>query len=187
MPKPLTILTFAGSLRKNSYNKALIKVAQEVAPKNVQLEVFDLAPLPFFNEDVEAQGLPEAVQEFRDKIAAADALLIAVPEYNNFIPGVLKNALEWASRTIDGQAPLVEKPVGIMSASTSGYGGVRAHVQMKAMALPLHIHLLDNFGVTVSNAHQKFGPQGELLDERIREKVKQLVDDLVSWTLRLQA
>lgn len=180
------ILAFAGSLRKNSYNKALIKVAQSVLPENVEIETFDLAAIPFFSEDLEVEGLPESVQTFRNKIVSADALLIAAPEYNNFMSGVLVNALNWASRNLENVQPLRSKPVAIMSASTTGFGGVRAHVHMKAMSYPLHIHLLDNFNVTVSDAQDEFDEQGNLQDEKIREKVKQLVEDLVEWSLRLR-
>ncbi len=186
MNKKIKILAFAGSIRKQSYNKALIEVAKEVAPDNVEIEVMELDNIPFFSEDVESAGLPEPVMEFRKKIHEADALLIAAPEYNNFLSGVLVNSLNWVSRAHEGVLPLAGKPVAVMSASTSGYGGVRAHVQMKAMSFPLHIHLLDNFSVTVANAQDKFDTQGKLLDDSVREKVTKLVNDLVDWTLRLQ-
>lgn len=186
MSNQIKILAFAGSLRKESYNKALIKIAQKVTPENAEIKVLDLEGIPLFNEDVEAQGLPEKVQDFRDKIESADALLIAAPEYNNFMSGVLVNALNWASRTIGDSKPLSGKPVAVMSASTSGYGGVRAQVHMKAVSFPLHIHLLDNFSVTVSNAQDKFGANGNLLDDHIRDKVRQLMSDLVNWTIRLK-
>jgi len=186
MKNKIKILAFAGSLRKDSYNKALIKIAEEETPENVEVEVFDLADIPLFNEDVEIQGLPAAVQELRDKIEAADALLIAAPEYSNFLSGVLVNALNWASRTVDGRKPLLGKPVAVMSASTSGFGGVRAQMQMKAMSYALHIHLLDNFSVTVSRAQDKFDAEGNLIDDGVRDKISQLLGDLVNWTIRLK-
>lgn len=183
--KKIKILAFAGSIRKHSYNKALIEIAKEVIPENAEIEIFNLESIPLFSEDIEAQGLPNSVLEFRNKIQAADALLIAIPEYNNFMSGLLINTLNWASRIVEGISPLAGKPVAVMSASTSGYGGVRAHAQMKAMSFPLHIHLLDNFSVTIANAQDKFDAENKLLDGTVREKVAQLVIDLVNWTMRL--
>src|ERR1051326_7332731 len=94
----LRVLAFAGSLRRNSYNRGLIRAALQVAPEGMAIETFDLAPIPLYNSDVEEKGLPPPVAEFKEKIRAADALLIATPEYNYSVPGLLKNAIDWASR-----------------------------------------------------------------------------------------
>lgn len=104
------VLGFAGSLRKGSYNRMALRAAGELLPGGMSLETFDLAPIPLYNEDVRAMGFPAPVQEFRDKIAAADALLIVTPEYNYSVPGVLKNAIDWASRP--PEQPFDGKPVG---------------------------------------------------------------------------
>lgn len=93
----VSILGFAGSLRKSSYNKAILRAALELVPQNAQLEIFDLEGIPPFNQDLEA-AMPDIVKEFKRKIRAADAILIATPEHNYSIPGVLKNAIDWASR-----------------------------------------------------------------------------------------
>jgi chromate reductase len=97
----INVLGFAGSLRQGSYNKAALRAAVELAPAGMSIATFDLAPIPLYNEDVKQQGFPPPVQEFREKIGAADALLIVTPEYNYSIPGVLKNAIDWASRPPD--------------------------------------------------------------------------------------
>src|SRR4051794_12733755 len=112
----LHLLAFAGSLRRRSFNRGLIRAAVEVVPAGIEIETFDLAPIPLYNGDVEEQGLPQPVADFKDKIRAADALLIATPEYNYSIPGVLKNAIDWASRP-PTPSPLQRKPVALMGAS----------------------------------------------------------------------
>jgi chromate reductase, NAD(P)H dehydrogenase (quinone) len=117
------VLAFAGSLRKDSFNKALIRCAVEECPDNMTIDVFDLADIPLFNEDL-IKTLPDKVEAFKQKIREADALLMAVPEYNYSVSGVLKNALDWASRPKEGN-PLQGKPVAIMSASTGMLGGGR--------------------------------------------------------------
>jgi chromate reductase len=128
MKKPITILGFAGSLRKGSYNKALLRAAVELAPSDVRIEVFDLEGIPVFNQDLEEHP-PKRVREFKAKIRAADALLIATPEYNYSVPGVLKNAIDWASRPY-GDNAFEDKPVALMSASNGMLGGARAQYQL---------------------------------------------------------
>src|SRR5437660_1222862 len=104
MATSVSVLGFAGSLRKASYNRAALQAAVELAPPDMRLETFDLRSIPLYDGDVEAVGLPDAVREFRARIAAADALLIATPEYNYSMAGVLKNAIDWASRPPDPSA-----------------------------------------------------------------------------------
>src|SRR5207302_2775224 len=98
MSEPVHVLGIAGSLRQKSYNKAVLRAAAEVLPEGMTLEVFDIAEIPLFNEDIEAQGDPEPVQHLKARLRAANALLVSTPEYNYSLPGVLKNALDWASR-----------------------------------------------------------------------------------------
>src|ERR1035438_3788810 len=129
MSEKIKVLAFAGSLRKGSYNKALIRAAVEGAPENVAIEVFDLEGILPFNQEFEVTP-PQRVKEFKDKIRAADALLIATPEYNYSIPGVLKNAIDCASRP-KADTPLECKPVAIMSASTGRFGGARAQYHLR--------------------------------------------------------
>jgi chromate reductase len=129
MAKKTKILGFVGSLREGSYNKALMRAADELLPENVELEVFDLVGFPLFNQDFEKQP-PQAVREFKEEIRKADAILIATPEYNYSIPGVLKNAIDWASRP-HGDNAFESKPVAIMSASIGKLGGARAQYHLR--------------------------------------------------------
>ena len=121
------ILGIAGSLRLASYNRGLIRAAQQVAPDGVEIAAFDLLPIPLYNADVEAEGAPAPVRDLKERIRAADALLIATPEYNYSIPGVQKNAIDWASRPPQ-DSPLRHKPIGLMGASPGGFGTVRSQL-----------------------------------------------------------
>ncbi len=177
MSKGIRILGFTGSLRRNSFNKAALRVAQELVPEGASLEIFDLAPIPFFNEDVEAQGLPPAVAEFRGAIAAADALLLVTPEYNYSIPPVLKNALDWASRGKD--SPLPGKPAAIMSASTGMLGGARAQYHLRQVGVILNLQFLNRPEVFIANAAAKFDQEGRLTDEPTRDVIRKLLNALV--------
>jgi len=141
MVKPISILDFAGSLRKNSYNKALLRVALQLLPKNAKLEIFDLEGIPPFNQDLE-NHVPERVREYKKRIRAADAILIATPEYNYSVPGVLKNAIDWASRP-HGDNAFEGKPVAIMSASTGMLGGARAQYHLRQMFVYLNMHAIN--------------------------------------------
>ncbi len=135
--KTLTVLGISGSLRKASYNTAALRAAQELAPAGMTIETFDLAPLPLYNEDVKAVGFPPVVQQLRAKIKAADALLFACAEYNYSMSGVLKNAIDWASRPPD--QPFDDKPVGILGASPSALGTGRAQLSSATeLRLPQH-------------------------------------------------
>lgn len=109
MTSPIRVLGFSGSLRKGSYNAGLLRAAAGLLPEGMTLETFDLAPVPLFNEDILTAGAPEPVREFKARIAAADALLIATPEYNYSIPGVLKNAIDWASRPLNGPEVMIQR------------------------------------------------------------------------------
>ena len=184
MEKKISILGFAGSLRKGSYNKALIRAAQELVPANAVLEIFDLEGIPPYNQDHE-QNPPEKVKAFKQKIQKADAILIATPEYNYSIPGVLKNALDWASRPF-GDNSLEGKPAGIMSASMGMLGGSRAQYHMRQIFVFLDMHPLNRPEVIVPAAHEKVDQSGRVTDEKTRQKIKELLEALVNWTRRLQ-
>ena len=125
----IKIAAFTGSLRKDSYNKAVLRAAGELLPDNAVIDIIDLADIPFLNEDEEAKGLPPAVKDFRGRLFESDALLISTPEYNFSIPPVLKNALDWASRGED--LPLYGKPAAIVSASPSRLGGARVQYHLR--------------------------------------------------------
>jgi chromate reductase len=182
--KQFKILAFAGSLRKSSYNKALVRAAVELAPENVLMEVFDLEGIQPFNEDY-VNNPPVRVVEFKDRIRNADALLIASPEYNYSIPGVLKNAIDWASRPFQGN-PLEGKPVAIMSASTGKLGGARAQYHLRQTFVFLNMHPINRPEVMLSQAASNFDANGMLTNEQTRALIKQLIEALVTWTNRLR-
>ncbi|MEM2154150.1 MAG: NAD(P)H-dependent oxidoreductase [Nitrososphaeria archaeon] len=178
------ILGFAGSLRKGSYNKALLKAAIELMPKNAELEIYELDDIPPFNQDLE-NDLPVKVKEFKEKIRKADAILIATPEYNYSFSGVLKNALDWASRPF-GDNSLKGKPVAIMSASVGMFGGARAQYHLRQVLLGLNMHPINRPEVIVPYADEKFDKDGRLIDQETREIVKSLLEALVNWTIKLK-
>lgn len=184
MDKLITILGFAGSLRKDSYNKALLRAAMELMPKEAKLEVFDLEGIPPFNQDLENQ-MPERVKEFKAKIKAADAILIATPEYNYSIPGVLKNAIDWASRPY-GDNSFEGKPVAIMSASIGLLGGARAQYHLRQSFIFLDMHPINRPEVIVTFAPQKIDEKGNLTDKETRKRMNELLEKLVDWTRRLE-
>ena len=185
MEKQVKILALAGSLRKGSYNKTLIRSAVELAPENVTIEVFDLEGIPLFNQD-NVNNPPTQVAEFKEKIRNADALLIATPEYNFSIPGVLKNAIDWASRPLQGN-PLEDKPVAIMSASTGRLGGARAQYHLRQTFVFLNIHPINRPEVMLSNAAENVDANGRLTNEQTRTLIKQLIEALLTWTNRLKS
>jgi len=178
------VLGFAGSLRRDSYNRAALRTAQELLPPGMALEIFDLAPIPLFNEDVEREGFPAAVVQFKERIAAADALLIVTPEYNYSIPGVLKNSLDWASRP-PGQSPLMGKPLAIMGASTSYFGSSRAQYHLRQVCIILNMHPVNSPEVFISGAASKFDGTGKLTDGMSRDSISKLLLALQDWTIRL--
>lgn len=184
MDERIIILGFAGSLRKNSYNKALLQAAKELVPKGVKLEVFDLEGIPPFNQDLE-EKMPSRVKEFKAKIKAADAILIATPEYNYSMPGVLKNAIDWASRPY-GDNAFDGKPVALMSASIGMLGGARAQYHLRQVLVALNMYPLNRPEVIVPFATEKIDDEGKLADENTREKIKELIEELVDWTKKLK-
>ena len=181
---PIRVLAIAGSLRKGSVNKALVRAAIQVAPPGVIVEDFGgLESIPLFNEDVEKQP-PETVKGLKAKVAAADALLIATPEYNNSVPGVLKNAIDWASRPY-GDNSFEDKPVAIMSAG-GHTGGLRAQLALRQVFVYLNMHPLNKPQVMVANAKTRLDASGEFTEPAIRDSVRQLLVALDAWTRRLK-
>lgn len=182
------ILGVAGSLRDGSYNRAVLRTAQEVAPDGVEMDTFHLAPIPMYNADVERDlGFPAAVRDFRERIREADGLLIVTPEYNHSIPGVLKNALEWASRSHEGDpSPLSDKPLAIMSAATGGFGGVRAQKHLEQVASAVNLRPLNRPIVAVPFVADKV-ENGRVVDEPTRGFIRDQLEAFVTWIERLRA
>lgn len=172
------ILAIPGSLRRGSINRAMLVAAAEHAPNGVEIEMYDdLGSIPPFNEDDEGERTPQAVRDLRKRIDDADAVLISTPEYNSSVPGVIKNAMDWASRPM-GRAEIVAKPTAVMSASLSAFGGVWAQAELrKALAASgarVHEH-----GVAMSKAAERLDPDGRLVDEEILDQIAVMVGQLV--------
>ena len=184
MESKLKVLGFAGSLRTGSYNKALLRAAEDFVPENVNLETFDINGIPAFNQDIE-NDMPNKVKDFKSKIREADAILIATPEYNYSVPGVLKNAIDWASRPY-GDNPFDGKPVAIMSASIGMLGGARAQYHLRQMFVFLNMYPINGPEVIVTFAQDKFDAQGKLIDENTQKFLRQLIQNLINWTRRLK-
>jgi chromate reductase, NAD(P)H dehydrogenase (quinone) len=182
MNQKVHILGFAGSLRKQSYNKAILAAALEAIPDDASLEVFDLEGIPPFNQDLELQP-PDKVKEFKARIRAADAILIATPEYNYSIPGVLKNAIDWASRPY-GDNAFDGKPVAVMGASIGTLGTARAQYDLRRSFVFLNMLPLNQPEVMVSFAQDKVDSKGRVTDENTRKKIKELLESLIAWTRR---
>ncbi len=184
MEKKIKILGIAGSLRKSSFNRGLLRYAAESAGPEAEIEIFDLAPIPLYNFDIEAD-LPAPVKILKEKIIKANAILLVTPEYNYSISGVLKNALDWGSRpgkdnSWDG------KPVAIMGASSGSHGTARAQYQLRQMFVTLNMHSINTPELMVSSAKEKFDANGNLTDEKTKERVKVLLAALIEWTKLLQ-
>lgn len=179
MNTPLTILGIAGSLRKASFNRAALRAAEQLVPHGASLEIFDLEGIPPFNQDDEAHP-PERVTLFKQRIRAADAILIVTPEYNYSIPGVLKNAIDWASRPY-GDNSWDGKPVAMMGASVGAMGTSRAQYHLRQVFVFINMHPLNKPEVMIANASQRFDANGNLTDEETKAHIQKLLVALVAW------
>jgi chromate reductase len=179
-----TILGIAGSLRRGSYNKLLLRAAEEELPEAARLDIFDLEGLPVFNQDLEATP-PPRVRDLKERIRRADAILIATPEYNYSVPGVLKNAIDLASRP-HGDNAWHGKPVALMGASTGMLGTARAQYHLRQSFVFLNMYPVNRPEVLVNFAPQKFDREGRLTDPTARELIGQLVLNLIHWTQTLR-
>ncbi len=175
----MRVLAIAGSLREASYNRGLLRAAQELAPAGTDVVTHEIGDLPFYDGDVEAAGVPGPVERLRGAIAAADALLIATPEYNRGTSGVLKNALDWASRPAR-ESVLDGKPV-LLAGATTGIGGTsnaQQHVR-ESLLFPGGQPLPD--GLLVSRARDRFDERGDLVDDATRAELGRLLVELSAW------
>ncbi len=175
---PLRVLSISGSLRRGSFNTALLKAAQELAPEGMEITIFDLKDIPLYNADVEAEGDPEAVTALKKAVHGADALLLATPEYNGGIPAPLKNAIDWASRSPSGyqESAIFGKTVAIMGGG--GGGAVRAQTQLRQVLSALGIEALEQPEVKVAMVWDKFDEKGHLIDHKTREQINELLHAL---------
>ena len=180
----IRIVGISGSLRRGSYNSALLRLAPDVVPDQAALELVSLADLPFYNGDVEDAGMPEPVADFRARLAASDALLISTPEYNSSVPAVLKNAIDWASRGPD--SPLVGMTSALMGGG-GGFGSYRSQSHLRDVLRNTGVYELPTPAVQVRQIWNKFDENLQLQDPRIRDRVAALLRALVSWTIAMRA
>ena len=183
MNKQIRILGIAGSLRQASYNRGTLRATTELVPEGAGVEIFDLQGIPGFNQDDE-QNPPAKVAEFKRKIREADAILFVTPEYNYSIPGVLKNAIDWASRPY-GDSAWNGKPAAIMGASIGAIATARAQYDLRKMMVFLNMFPINQPEVMIGNAGERFDEQGNLTDETSRKYVGKLLRNLVDWTRRI--
>lgn len=183
MNNPIRILGIAGSLRQESYNRGALRAATELVPEGATIEIFELDGIPGFNQD-EEQNPPEKVAELKRRIREADAILFVTPEYNYSIPGVLKNAIDWASRPY-GDSAWNEKPAAIMGASIGGIATARAQYHLRQMMVFLNMFPVNQPEVMIGNASEKFDEQGNLTDETTKDFIRQLLQNLLDWTRRI--
>jgi chromate reductase, NAD(P)H dehydrogenase (quinone) len=180
---PIRVLGFAGSLRKASLNRALLAAARELAPDGMTIDIFDIAVVPLYNADVEAAGEPAGVAAFRQAIRGAHGVLMATPEYNHGVPGVMKNAVDWASRP-PRAAPLTGKPVGVIGASPGMSGTARGQSQLRQAFEFTNSYCMLQPEVLVFRANEKFDAQGKLTDETTAEFLRKYMIALRDWIAR---
>ncbi|GIK56155.1 MAG: NAD(P)H-dependent oxidoreductase [Chloroflexi bacterium] len=181
----LHILGISGSLRQDSYNTALLRAAEELLPPDMSLEIADLRGIPFFDADLETEGTPDKVRLFRERIRQADALLFATPEYNYSITGVLKNAIDWASRNVPDRSPLDGKTAALMGAG-GRYGTLRAQLHLREILQHNEIAVLPHPQLMIPFARQQFDADGRLTDDDMRQRLQRLLLALQEWARRLQ-
>ncbi len=185
MSDDIRVLGICGSLRKGSFNGAALRAAQELAPAGMVIESYDISAIPLYNGDVEAAGLPAPVADLRARIATADALLVVTPEYNFSIPGVLKNAIDWASRP--PQPPFNGKPAAIMGAAGGILGTGRSQYHLRQVLSGLNCLLVNRPEVFIAGAPGKFDADLTLTDAPTRDLIAALLKALQDWTLRVRA
>jgi chromate reductase len=181
---PVKVLALSGSFRKGSFNTFLLHAAKEVAPPDMSIEIYDYTDIPLYNDDIRVQGYPAPVQKFRAAIAASDAILFASPEYNYTVSGVLKNAIDWASRAPN--MPFDGKTGAVIGASQGVIGTARSQRDLRWIMSGLNVYMVNLPHIYVGNAAQKFDAAGKLTDQAARDFIKQLLDNLRDLTLRLR-
>jgi chromate reductase, NAD(P)H dehydrogenase (quinone) len=183
-PAAIKLLGISGSLRAQSFNSGALSVVGSVLPEGMEFNVASLTDLPFYNADVEQRGFPSEVESFRRKVAVADALIFAVPEYNFSVPGVLKNALEWLSRPPN--SPTNGKPCAVFGASVSPLGTARGQFHFRHICVSLNMIPVNTPHVDITNAKTKFDAEGRLTDQASIDLIRQLIGELRGLTIRLR-
>jgi len=179
----ITIIGISGSLRKGSFNSALLRAAAELAPTGCTIEIGSIHGIPLYDGDVEeAKGVPLEVTELQDRIAAAGGLLLTTPEYNNSMPGVLKNAIDWLTRPPNELSRVFHgKPVAIIGATPGGFGTVLSQTAWLPVMRTLNTKLFTGNRLMVSGANKVFDDKGQLVDDATRERLTAYIDDFVAF------
>ncbi|HKH82528.1 MAG TPA: NAD(P)H-dependent oxidoreductase [Gemmatimonadales bacterium] len=180
------VVAFAGSLRRGSFNSALIRAARDLAPEGMSIELIEIGGLPFYNADLEAEGDPATVAAFKSSVEQADGVLIATPEYNDGIPAVLTNAIDWGSR-LPVRAPLTGLPVAIMGASPSQVGTARGQMHLRQILGHIRARVLPPPEVLVARAHERFDKDLRLTDHGTQRVLVDLLQRFSRWIEREQA
>jgi chromate reductase len=181
----VNVLGVAGSLRRASFNRGLLRAAVELAVDGIAVEAADLSAIPLYNADIEELGTPEPVEELRERVRAADGLLIATPEYNYSIPGVLKNAIDWVSRP-PATSALRHKPIALVGASPGGFGTVRSQLALRQVFVFTDSYVMPKPELWVSRARDHFDADGNLIDDSVRDELRRLLEGFASWIRRTQ-
>lgn len=181
--KKIKVLGISGSLRSGSFNTALLKNAKDLAPANMEIELFDISGIPVFNQDFENEP-SESIKEFKNKIESADGILFVTPEYNYSIPGGLKNAIDTASRPY-GNNSWEGKPAAIMSASVGMLGGSRAQYHLRQVLVSLNMQALNRPEIIVPAASEKFDDRLILTDDKTKEAIKKQLETFDNWIRKL--
>ena len=178
-------LGISGSLRRQSFNTAALRACAKLLPAGGTMELADISGIPLYNEEIREQGLPASVQKLREQITAADALVIATPEYNYSMPGVLKNAIDWASRP--PSQPFDGKPIALLGATPGGLGTSRSQYHLRQVFVYLNGQILNKPEVMISTAPTKFDAQGELHDTATADHLRTMLTALADWSSLLTA
>jgi chromate reductase, NAD(P)H dehydrogenase (quinone) len=179
------VLGISGSLRRGSYNSALLRAAQRLMPEDATLEIATVRGIPLYDADVEAQGIPAAVSQLKEAIVAADGVLLATPEYNNSLPGVLKNAIDWLSRpSSDIKRVFGGKPFAMVGASAGGFGTILSQTAWLPVLRTLGTHAWFGARLMVSRSAGVFGESGALKDATVEEQLKKFLAGYVAFLQR---
>jgi len=181
----IRVLGLSGSLRRASYNTALLRASKELAPEGMEIDIYDLSEIPIYNDDVRLAGFPPEVERFREALRQADAVLIASPEYNRSVPGVLKNAIDWASRKPD--MPFAGKPLAIMGVSNGALGAAFANHHLRQIFVFMDAVMVNGPEVLVGGAKERFDEAGRLTHEPTRDFVAAHLEKLAKLTRQTQA